>query len=296
MHIDMTAPGLERLVESHPLVDRIAHGLQFGEGPVWDRRSGCLYFADIIGNTIYKWKPGVGKEVVLTPTRYSNGMTFDRQGRMLVAGWCSRTVWRMDRDGTIATLMSHFEGKKLHTPNDIVVRSDGAIYFSDMSTGLIIPGMLCEDIQRYLDFEGHFMIRPDGTVQQLTADFVGPNGLAFSPDESLLYLNDTRLNIIRVFKVNADGTLRDGALFHTLTGAEEGVADGMKVDAEGNVYCTGPGGIHVLDPAGRRLGRMRFPGHVTNMAWGDADWRSLFVTTHDSVYRVRMKVSGVPVW
>ena len=156
--------------------------------------------------------------------------------------------------------------------------------------------MVGEDLQRQLDIQAVFRLTPQGEVKLTVEDTVYPNGLCFSPDEKILYVNDTRLGQIRAFDVDADGDVRNGRVFHELTGTEPGVADGMKCDQEGNVYCTGPGGIHVIDTAGRLRGRLRIPGHSTNFAWGDDDWRSLYVTTYHCVYRTRLNIPGVPVW
>jgi gluconolactonase len=177
-----------------------------------------------------------------------------------------------------------------------VVRQDGSVYWTDSAGGLVIPGMVGEDMQRQLDMQGVFRLTPQGEVKLVVEDVTYPNGLCFSPDESVLYVNDTRLGLIRAFDVNADGSVRNSRVFHKLTGTEAGVADGMKCDQEGNVYCTGPGGIHVMDPAGKLLGRLRVPGHCTNFAWGDDDWRSLYYTTYHGVYRTRLDIPGVPVW
>jgi len=294
---DLIAPGFERVVDRDPPLDSIAQGLTFGEGPVWDKRTGQLYWVDIIGNTIWKWKPGVGREVVLSPSGHANGMTFDKEGRLTVAGWCSRTIYRFEHDGTITTIASKYQDKKFNSPNDIVVRSDGSTYWTDSAGGLVIPGMVAQDVQRYLDMMGVFRLTPDGKeVQLVIADCTYPNGLAFSPDEKILYVNDTRLALIRAFDVNPDGSVGPGRIFHKLTGTEDGVADGMKCDVEGNVYCTGPGGVHVIAPDGRLLGRLKIPGHCTNMGFGDDDWKSLYVTTFKQVYRTRVKVPGVAVW
>lgn len=294
---DLIAPGFERLFDQHPPLDCIAHDLMFGEGPVWDRRTQQLYWTDIIGNAIWKWTPGVGREIVVSNCGHPDGMTFDHEGRLLVAGWSARKVWRIEKDGTLKTLASHYQGKKLNTPNDIVVKSDGSIYWTDMASGLIIAGMIPEDCQRYLDVLGVMRLAPDGgEVQCIIEDCASPNGIAFSPDESLLYVNESRANVIRVFDVRPDGSVRPGRLFHKLQGNEPGVADGMKVDTEGNVYCTGPGGIHVMDPGGKLLGRLKIPGDCTNLAWGDADWRSLYITTHSDVWRTRARIPGVAVW
>jgi len=264
---------------------------------VWDKRTGQLYWVNIVGNTIWKWKPGVGREVVLPPSGHANGMTFDKEGRLTVAGWCSRTIYRFEHDGTITTIASKYQDKKFNSPNDIVVRSDGSTYWTDSAGGLVIPGMVAQDVQRYLDMMGVFRLTPDGKeVQLVIADCTYPNGLAFSPDEKILYVNDTRLALIRAFDVNPDGSVGPGRIFHKLTGTEDGVADGMKCDVEGNVYCTGPGGVHVIAPDGRLLGRLKIPGHCTNMGFGDDDWKSLYATTFKQVYRTRVKVPGVAVW
>jgi len=297
MDIDFTAPGIERILDPDPPMDSVKQGLVFGEGPVWDRRTGTLYFVEIIGDTIWKWKPGVGAEVVLRPSGHANGMTLDREGRLLVAGWCNRNIFRFEPDGSLVTLASHYEGKKLNSPNDIVVRSDGSIYWTDSAGGLVIPGMVAEDVQRYLDVQGVYQLTPDGReVRLVIEDCHYPNGIAFSPDEKLLYVNESRQQLIRVFDVRPDGSVGPARIFHRLEGREEGVADGMKVDVEGNVYCTGPGGVHVIDPSGKLLGRMRFPGHSTNLAFGGDDWRTLYVTSFTSVFRTRVKIPGVAVW
>lgn len=297
MDMDRITPGLARLVDKDAPLERISYGMTFAEGPVWDKRNKQLFWVDIIGNTIWKWKPGVGREVVLRPSGHANGMTFDKQGRLVVAGWSLRTIWRFEHDGSMTTIAADYKGKRFNSPNDIVVHSSGATYWTDSAGGLVIPGMVAEDCQRYLDVQGVFRLSPDGKKVSLAiADCTYPNGLAFSPDEKILYVNDSRLGLIRAFKVNDDGSAGAGKLFHTMSGAEAGVADGMKCDIEGNVYCTGPNGVHVIDPKGRLLGRLKIPGHSTNMAWGDDDWCSLYVTTYNSVYRTRVKVPGVAVW
>ena len=292
----MAAPGLAGILDTEAPLDRIHHGLGFGEGPVWDQVGKQLFFVDIVGDTIWKWVPGKGAEVVMRPSGKANGMTYDKEHRLVVAGWGQRTIWRFEPDGVITTLASHFDGKKLNSPNDIVVKSDEAIYFTDSEGGLVNAAHGGEDVQRYLDVQGVYRLSPDQSELTLaTGDVYYPNGLAFSPDESRMYVNDSRKGLIHVFDTDATGGLSNGRLFYEMVGEEPGIADGMKVDVEGNVYCTGPAGIHVIHPSGQLTGRLRIPGHTTNLAWAGEDWRTLFVTTYTSVYRTRLKISGIPV-
>lgn len=297
VEVDRAAPGLARIVTDRSGLDLIAHDLSFGEGPVWSVEEGALYWVDILGDAIWKWTPGVGRSLVMRPSGKANGMTFDLDGRRVVAGWGSRSVWRVERDGSIETVATHYDGRRINTPNDIVVRSDGSIYWTDPTGALFIPGMEGDDVQRYLDSHPVFRLSADGgTVAVVTEDVLYPNGLAFSPDESTLYVADTWRAQVVAFPVAADGGVAGpGTVFYQLVGDEPGVADGMKVDVEGNVYVTGPAGVHVIDPDGTLLGRLKISGHTTNMAWGDADWRSLYVTTYSSVYRIRLGIPGIPV-
>ena len=295
--IDMATSEVRRLIPEQGYFEEIASGLIFGEGPVWDRREGALYWTDIVGDVVWKWKRGVGREIVIKGSGKANGMTIDREGRLVVAGWGSRRIWRREQDGSIVTLASHYDGKKLNSPNDVVVKSDGSIYWTDSPGACFIPGMAGEDIQRYLDIQGVFRLSPDGkTVSLSAADCVYPNGLAFSHDEKRVYVTDTRVGLIRVYDVRPDGSLGPGSIFHEFAGSEPGVGDGIKVDVEGTIYSTGPGGIHILRPDGRLIGRIKIPGHhCTNLAWGDDDWKSLYMTTFPKVLKMRVAVPGVPV-
>jgi gluconolactonase len=296
MYSEAASDKFRELVPADAVLERVSHGHIFTEGPVWNAREGALYFTDIIGNTIWKWQPGVGKSVVLRPSEKANGMTFDKQGQLIVAGWTNRTVWRMGPDGAIVPLATHYDGKKLGTPNDIVVKSDGAIYFTDPPGGVGIVEMEGEDLQQYLDFSGVYRLEPDAKkLTLLTTDVPGCNGLCLSPDEKVLYVNDTGGRFIQMFDVQADGTVKNSRRFVDIKGSEPGNPDGMKCDVRGNVYCTGPAGVHVFDPTGQYLGRIKIPEHCSNMAWGDADWKTMYMTARGSVFRMRLSIQGVPV-
>ena len=292
---DMESPGFERIVPRDAVVETIATGCIFTEGPVWNARDGYFLWTDIIGDCILKWSDDEGVTPFIDPSGHANGLTYDRDGRLVAAGYGSRCIWRLEPDGCMHVIASHFEGKKIHAPNDIVVKSDGSIYWTESTGGLYHPGMCGDDVQQYLDYKAVFRLSPDGsTITPVVDDFEAPNGLAFSPDESLLYINDTRRRHIRVFDVRADGTITNGRVFYEAKGDEPGNPDGMKVDVEGNVYCTGSGGIHIMDPDGKLLGRIRL-NMVSNMAWGDADWRTLYITRRPEVHRVRLNIPGAPV-
>jgi gluconolactonase len=297
VEIDMLAPGAERIVGEHPPLDIIARDIVFGEGPVWDAPSQQLFFVDIIGDTIWKWKRNGGLEVVMKPSAHADGLALDLERRVVVAGWGGRTVFRIEKDGTRTTLADRWQGKKLNSPNDIIVSTDGAIWFTDPVGGLFNVGMVGDDLQRYNDKQPVLRISPDGKHLTLVTDeIVYPNGLCFSPDETLLYVNCSREHLIRVYDVKPGGVVSGkGRLFYQYSGPERGVPDGMKCDSEGNVYCTGPGGIFVHDPSGKVLARIRTPGHhPTNFGWGDDDWRSLYITNIGSVVRTRVNVPGIP--
>jgi gluconolactonase len=293
---DLQRRELGELLPRSSQLDLVAHGLLFGEGPVWHPAERTLYWSDILGDATWRWTPGVSRDIVMRPSGKANGMTLDAELRRLVAGWGSRSIWRVEHDGSITTLATEFEGRRINTPNDIVVDGRGLIYWTDSTGAMFIPGMQGEDVQRYLDFQAVFRLDPgSGEIVRLTDEVLYPNGLAFSPDETRLYVTDTWGRRVTVFEVGAGGALESPATFYELVGEEPGVADGVKVDVQGNVYVTGPAGVHILDPAGNLLGRLKVPGHATNMAWGGDDWQTLFITSYSSVFRVRMGVPGIPV-
>jgi gluconolactonase len=296
METDKATPAMRNIVSETAPLESIWHGGIFTEGPVWHSEKGYFLWTDIVGDKILKWTPGVGASVYMEPTGKADGLALDLEGRVLVAGWGARTVWREELDGSTVVLASHWQGKKLNTPNDIIVKSDGAIYFTDPIGGMTNPGMCHEDVQQYLDVLGTYRIAPDGGGMTLVADdVVYPNGLCFSPDESLLYINDTRGRTIWVYDVQPDGSLTNGRKFYEdIFNDEPGVPDGMKCDVEGNVYCTASGGIHVIDPQGNLIGRLRTPEHVANFGFGDADWKTMYICQMGNVWRVRMNIPGVP--
>jgi sugar lactone lactonase YvrE len=283
------------IAQQRTKLEKIATGFIFTEGPVWDAARGCLIFSDIPANKMRKWTPDKGIELVRYPSGKSNGLTLDKQGRLIACEHANRRVSREESDGTIISIASKYDGKRLNSPNDVVVKSDGSVYFTDPPYGLSADGILDT---RKLPFQGVYRISPDTNRRALTLlvdDFEKPNGLVFSPDESLLYIDDTDQAHVRVFDVNPDGTISNGRVFTELEGEEVGDVDGMKVDSEGNVYVTGPGGIWVFDPSGNRLGRIDIPEVATNLAWGDEDWKTLYITAPTSLYRIKLGIEGIRV-
>ena len=287
---DVAYPTFCRLV---PMLDQIATGFGFTEGPVW--RGEDLLFSDIPNSRTVHYRPTASGPEITTfrhPTGNANGLTLDHQGRLIACEHSGRRVSRVDHAGAVETLADRYEGKRLNSPNDVVVRSDGTIFFTDPPYGL--PNL---SEGKELPFNGVYRIDPSGKLHLLADDFERPNGLAFSPDERTLYVDDSARFHIRAFDVAPDGTLSRGRVWAELKPGqdERGVPDGMKVDQQGNVYCTGPAGIWIFDPNGRFLGRIVTPEVPANLAWGDADWRTLYVTAQTSLYRIRLSVPGMPV-
>jgi gluconolactonase len=295
--IEQLAPELDRIIATSQPIEELADG--FGgpqgpaEGPLWWREGGYLVFSDIHNDRRMKYEPGKGVSLLLEPTNRANGLTRDLQGRLIACEHDSRRVTRQELDGSITVIANSFQGRQLNRPNDVVVKSDGSIYFTDPWTSPNAPN------QWDLPFSGVYRVTPDlGTLSLLIDDFVIPNGLAFSPDESVLYINDSRRGHIRAFELMPNGMLakQTDRVFAELRGDEPGVPDGMKVDVEGNVYCGGAGGLWIIDPKGKKLGRIVHGAPATtNLAFGGADWKNLYFTSRNHLGAVNVKIPGIPV-
>jgi gluconolactonase len=267
--------------------ERLATGFVFTEGPLW-HPDGFYYFVDIRRSELHRVTPGKAPELVRAGTGEGNGTTFDLQGRLVICEGGNRRVTRWSADGRSEILMDRYEGKRLNRPNDVVCKSDGSIYFTD-------PGLRVPLAERELASAGVYRIAPAGAIT-MVADFEYPNGLAFSPDERRLYVANTRwAQYIHVLELDAGGTMVRRRIFADMSSDEtDGVPDGMKVDVEGRVYCTGPGGTWVFAPDGSRLGIIRTPEVPANLAFGGPDLRTLFMTARTSIYSLRVKVPGQP--
>ena len=293
--------GLNDVVESGP--ELLADGFGFTEGPLW-HPDGHWEFVDIRKNTIHGLRPGGKTETVRENSGGSNGMTFDLRGNVIVCEGDNRRITRREANGYYTTIADQIGGKKIHRPNDVICRSDGSLYFSDLG-GRLAP----ED--RELEYNGVHRIAPDGSVSNATSDTEFPNGLAFSPDESILYVAITRLDdtciqekergeicrhqFIRAFDVADDGSLSNNRVFADMFSKEDGVPDGMKVDVEGRIYCTGSEGCWVFDSSGNHLGIIRLPEIPANCAWGGPDNKTMFFTARTSVFTMRMTTAGTPI-
>jgi len=295
MNVEIRNRRFTAVVGAAVAFEKVASGCIFTEGPLWHPYEKFLLFSDIPGDKIRRWSQAEGIKTFRTPSNMANGLTYDRQGRLLACEHAVSRVTRTELDGTITILASHYDGKELNSPNDIVVKSDGGIYFTDPPYGRAefygVPR------PQELTFQGVYRIDPiRRDLRLLVHDFDGPNGLCFSLDERRLFANDTNRQHIRVFDLEPDGSVTHGRIWAETVGKGDGVPDGMKIDSEGNLYCSGPGGIHVFDPDGVCIGVIRVPEPLTNFAWGDADLRSLFITASTSVYKIPVRVPGRPVF
>ena len=265
----------------------IASGFIFTEGPVW-HPDGYLLFSDIPANTIYSWSPNKGTKTYISNSNNANGLTFDLNGDLIICEHSGRRVSRMSFDGTLETIASHYLGKRLNSPNDVVVHSNGEVYFTDPAFGI-------NPSQEELGFKGVFRIKDDTTLELLISDFSAPNGLAFSPDESTLYVDDSIGRATWAFALGPNGRLSNDRILVNQDLPDPGSPDGMKVDMEGNVYVTGAGGLWIVDPVGNHIDTLKFPEQPSNLAFGDSDMMSIYVTARTSIYKIRTNVPGARV-
>ena len=319
LKFDRLDPSIDRIIPGGATLERLATGFTWLEGPVWLK--GSLYFADIPANSIHKWIPGKGVSTFLHPSGYkgsdpfggiepgSNGMTLDKQNRLTVAGHAQRDVYRLeslDPAGPITILADSYDGKKLNSPNDLVYKSDGSLYFTDPPYGL--PSQKDNDPDKQLQVNGVYRIpraleQKAGTaparaeLQLLVSDLTRPNGIAFSPDEKYLYVDNSEPKKIWMrYRVQPDGTLTDGKLLYDATSdPRPGSPDGMKIDQEGNIYSAGPAGVWIFSPEGKPLATILIAEKVANLAWAGPDRKMLYITASSSLYRVHLKIAGAPL-
>ncbi len=311
-------PALDQLVPASAKLEKVAGGFdKWTEGPVWTRE-GSLLFAEIPANNIDIWVPGKGPKVFIHPSGYtgstpyggrepgSNGMTLDPDGRVTVAGHARRNVWRLetlDPKGTITVLADAYQGKKLSSPNDLVYRSDGSLYFTDPPYGLPTQGdsdplkeLKVNGVYRIPNARQHKAGAPpeNDKLQLVISDLPRPNGIAFSPDEKTLYIADSGDKVWMRYAVHPDGSVSDGKLLlDAKTDKTPGGPDGIRVDKKGNIYGAGPGGVWIISPEGKHLGTIKVPEVVANVAWGDKDGKTLYITASTSLYRIKLSVPGV---
>jgi len=297
-------PRFDKLVPLNVKIESIASGHKWVEGPVWNRREGYLLFSDIPDNAVYKWQEGKGVSLFLKPSGYtgkapfegpepgSNGLAFDSQGRLVLAEHGDRRIARVEESGRKTTLVDRFDGKRINSPNDLVFRSNGDLYFTDPPFGL--PQSFA-DPRKELPFQGVYRFSA-GKLTLLTKDIKAPNGIAFSPDEKKLYVSNADADnaVWIVYDVTPDGNIANGKVLFDATSwakTQKGAPDGMKIDRDGNLFAAGPGGVYVIAPDGTHLGSILTRVPTGNVAWGE-DGSSLFVTSSHNVYRLRLATKG----
>lgn len=289
MTLEVFEQEMERLIGPEAELELVAEGFQFTEGPVWDFRRQCLFFSDIPADTRYVWSSERGASVHRQPSNFSNGLTIDHHGRLISCEHRTRRVTR-NLDGDPEVVADRYGGKRLNAPNDVVVAADGSLLFTDphygLGEGFGGPGEQEQPVR------GVYLVRSGvGAPELMVDDLEGPNGLALSPDQQTLYVVDTERAHIRAFSVE-DWSLSGGEILVELSGDGDGVPDGLKVDRQGTIYCTGPGGVWVCSPEGNLLGRIRIPEVAANLAWGEEDARALFITASTGLYRLRCLATG----
>jgi gluconolactonase len=280
---------LSKIIDFETPLKKVASGFQFTEGPIWNPEHERLLFSDIPGDTIWELPKSNQLSVFRHPSNQSNGLTFDHQQRLIACEHSSRTVTRTEKNGVITVLCSHYRGKRLNSPNDVIVKSDGSIYFTDPIFGI-------KPEEQEQPVQGVYRYMPNDKSVALIIDSIKmPNGLAFAPDESLLYVDSShpQEQMLFAFEVLPSGMVGKKQRFFDLNIGAEGSPDGMKVDSSGNIYCTGPGGLWIFNPGSEHLGIIKLPELPSNCAWGETDGRTLFITARSSVYSLRTKVRGL---
>ena len=300
-------PRLEAIVPRDAVIEKLADGFDWSEGPVWMKAEKALLFSDVPMNTVFRWQEGGKPTVKLKPSGYtgstplegepgSNGLNVDAGGRLILCQHGDRRVARLGDDGkSFVTLADKFEGKRFNSPNDSVYMSNGDLYFTDPPYGLPLKN---DDPKKEIPFNGVYRISKDGKVTLLTKEMTYPNGIAFSPDEKTLYVanSDPKMAIWKAFPVNADGTIGEGKVFFDATSfvnlGKKGLPDGMKVDSSGNVFATGPGGVLIFSPGGKHIGTIETDEATANCGWGD-DGSTLYITADMYIGRIRLKTKGL---
>ena len=295
IELDIRDAALKRIFDPQAELETVADGFKFLEGPAWHPHERHLRFSDILGNSIWQWSEHDSLSLFERNSHFANGNTYDREGRFLSCHHASSRVTRREHDGSARVIASRYAGKELNSPNDIVVKRDGGVYFTDPPFGREPKVGIPRECQ--LDFNGVYRWQPaDDSLTLLTRALNRPNGLCFSADERLLYINDSPEYKIYVFDVAADGTISKGRLFARTEGDGPGVPDGMKIDSQGNLYCCAQGGLHVFREDGTLLGRLRTPMQITNFTWGGTDLRSIFLTGITTLYRVPTNAPGLALF
>lgn len=314
-------PALDQLISADAAVERVSSGYAFTEGPNWVQhgKQGYLLFSDIPNNVVHKLTPDGKVSVYLDRSGYtgpfngftmltvggqtqsgpfiqlgSDGLTLDLQGRLIICAFGDRALERLEKDGKRTILADRYDGMRLNGPNDVVVKKDGAIYFSDTFSGLRDGPNGLRSVAKGLPYMAIFMVK-DGKLTPVITDIPSTNGLSFSPDEKYLYANGSGDNYIRRYEVQPDDTVTNGRLLIDLSADKApGITDGMRVDSAGNIYSSGPGGVWVVSPEGKHLGTIHLPEKAVNLTFGDSDWRTLYVAAVTSIYRIRLKTPGLP--
>ena len=293
MNVDIRDDRFTEIIDPAVEIEQVATGFDFLEGPIWHPGEQSVIFSDILGNSIFRWTEADGIIQLRRNSYMANGNTYDNQGRVVTCEHATSRVTRTDfaNNTPLEVLATHYQDKQLNSPNDIVVKSNGMIYFTDPTSGRSEGYGVPREPE--LPFSGVYRLDPETVALTLLVDdFAKPNGLCFSRDETQLFVNDTIRQHIRLFDVLDDGTIDNGRLWANLKGDWPGVADGMKVNSQDHIFSCGPGGIHIFTPDAVCLGVILMPEHTANFVWGDSDLCSLYITASTSLYRLRLKVPG----